>query len=668
MLKQIRIFFFILPILLSLNLLSQEGTPLITNFSFGENSIDNESWAMTQDNEGQMLFANRRGIVSFDGVKWNTILTPNAPLSLFFDDNTNQIFVGCKNNIGILVKGEDGIYKYNSLIVDKQNVGDVEIVTSLNEDIYFYSTSHITSYNLESKEIKQWSADSGEPYTGFFINKADVYVNVDKLGLHRLKGDFKLPVKEGENLFDEKILFFFKYNKSQVLIGTSDDALYLFNGSTLYPYQLESSDYINESILAGGINIDANSFVLSTVTGGCLVIDKESKKTRYTLNYQTGLPDDEIYSMGIDRNKGLWILHEYGMSRVDLKLPIRNINNYPGLEGNLTSIINIDSTIYVSTSEGVYYLTAVENYDEIEVLVKVNEVKKDKEEKGEPKEKQKSFFGFKKGAKETIAVEEKKKEKIWNKIFKKRKKKKRRKSKNDEPKVEGEPIEVVKESVIEKEEETSEDRNKLIRTPVKTVSKFESQKVYALQSISHKYNKIKGIDGKVKQFLHYEDRLLVAANTGLYQVINFEATQVIADRYINFIFQSNIDLNKFFVGTSTGMLTIKNENNEWIIEDRLNDFKENVYSVLELDKNNLWVGCENVAYNILFDNAGYPVNIKPYTFKTDFAERILVRSVFNIPYFFLSTGLYSYNEEKDSILFNAKTNKGFNGQSKYIFS
>ena len=80
------------------------------------------------------------------------------------------------------------------------------------------------------------------------------------------------------------------------------------------------------------------------------------------------------------------------------------------------------------------------------------------------------------------------------------------------------------------------------------------------------------------------------------------------------------------------------------------------------------MGCENVAYHILFDNSGYPVNIKPYTFKTDFTERILVRSIFNIPYFFLSTGLYSYNEKKDSIVYNTNTNKGFTGQSKYIFT
>ncbi|PCJ23291.1 MAG: hypothetical protein COA97_12030 [Flavobacteriales bacterium] len=672
MLKRLSLFLIMASILLSISVFGQEGTPLITNFTFGESSIDNESWAMAQDDEGHMMFANRRGIVSFDGIKWNTILTPSAPMSLFFDDNSHQIFVGCKNNIGYLIKGVDGIYKYASLVANKRNVGDIESIAELNGDIYFYSSNYITRFNIKTKKTKQWPAQAGEPYTGFFINKADVYVNIRQLGLHKLKENLKSPVSGGEQLFNVNILFYFNYSKSQVLIGTSDDSLYLFSGSKLHSFEYESSNYIKESILAGGINIDQNSFVLSTITGGCLVINKRTKKTTYTLNYQTGLPDDEIYSMGIDRNNGLWLLHEYGMSRVDLKLPIRNINHYPGLEGNLTSIIDVDSIIYVSTSEGVYYLTEVKNYEEIEVLVKVNAVKRDKEQKGNTQEKKTSFFGFKKTNNDvSIEENEKKKEKIWNKIFKKRKKKKKKNKKYvEEVEPEPETIEVVVEDVAPEpdvEPEKIKKSSKKTQSVVST-SKIASKKTYALQSISHKYNKIEGLEGKAKQLLEYKDMLLVAANTGLYQIVNFKASQIIADKYVNFIYESKINPNKFYVGTTEGLLVIINNNNEWIIEDKLIDFKENVYSVLELDKNNLWIGCENVAYNIIFDNSGYPVNIKPYTFKTDFTERILVRSVYNIPYFFLSTGLHSYSEKKDSIIYNPKTNKGFTGQSKYIFS
>ncbi|PCI97284.1 MAG: hypothetical protein COB15_08150 [Flavobacteriales bacterium] len=670
MIKWIKFSLFTCSIFLSISLFAQEGTPLITNFTFGETSIDNESWAMAQDKEGHMMFANRRGIVSFDGIKWNTILTPNVPLSLFYDDNSNQIFVGCKNNIGVLIKGLDGVYKYASLVLGNRSVGNVEQVTSLNGNIYFYSSEYVTSFSLETKKIKQWSANSGEPFTGFFTNKTEVYVNVAKLGVHILKENGKTPLKGGEELFDDRIVFFFKYNKSQVLFGTSSNNLYLFTGSKLHHFKIESDGYINENILAGGINIDKNSFVLSTVTGGCLVIDKATKETTYTINYQTGLPDDEIYSMGLDQNYGLWLLHEYGMSRVDLKIPIRNVNHYPGLEGNLTSIINIDSTVYISTSEGVYYLSEVKNYGEIEVLVKRDAIVKERKKADEFKETKKEFVPLQN---EDLALEnEKKKVKIWNKIFKKRKKKRKSKTerkaerKAERKEEKEEAVEEVKPEIEEKVEKIEE----VIKVipQAKPINEYEFKKMYALQSISHKYTKILGIEGKAKQFLHYKDILLVAANTGLYQVSKFEASKIIKNKYINFIAQSKNDLNKFYIGTNSGLLILKNINDKWVVEDKISDFKENIYSVLELDKNNLWVGSENIAYNILFDNSGYPVRIKPYPFKTDFTERILVRSVFNIPYFFLSTGLYSYNKKKDSIVFNSKVNKGFTGQSKYIFS
>jgi class 3 adenylate cyclase/ligand-binding sensor domain-containing protein len=658
----------IVSILFNLHVYSQEGTPLITNFSFGETSIDNESWAMTQDGEGQMMFANRRGIVSFDGMKWNTISTPSAPLSLYYDVNTSQIFVGCKNNIGLLIKGEDGIYQYATLVSDGRNVGDVETITALNDKVYFYSSEYVTCFSLETKKNTQWAANAGEGFTGFFTNKQDVYVNVDKLGLHRLKGNTIVPVRGGEAIFDTRIKFFFKYNKSQVLIGTDRDSLYMFSGSKLLPFKIESDEYIHKSILAGGINLDANCFVLSTINGGCLVIDKKTKKTIHTLNYQTGLPDDEIYSMGVDQNNGLWVLHEYGMSRVDLKLPIRNVNHYPGLEGNLTSIIDVDSSIYVSTSEGVYYLTEVKNFEEIEVLVKINKTKREKEDIYTSEELKKDVLPSNNNNNvEKLVKKEKRKGGIWNKIFKKRKKKSKNKKKQSEEVIlEEEPEIIADELIVEKEIDKHIKREALQSS--KENLEYESKKIYALQSISHKYNKIKGIDSKVKQLLAYKDVLLVAANTGLYEINNFKATQIIKDRYINFIFQSKDEHSKFYVGTSNGLLVLRQIDGSWVVEDKMSEFSENVYSVLELDKNNLWIGAENVAYSVLLDNAGNPVKIKPYTFETDFTERILVRSIFNIPYFFLSTGLYNYNQKSDSLVFNSKINQRFKGQSKYIFS
>lgn len=656
------------------NLFAQTGTPLITNFSFGESSIDNESWAVAQDKNGQMLFANRRGIITFDGIQWNAISTPSVPLSLYHDPLSSKIYVGCKNNIGYLQKTKNGKYVYKSIKSAIKDYGDVTQISSIENDIYFYSSHCVTKYSTKNLECSFWKAALGEPFQGIIINNNNVYVNVSKLGLHQLKNNLIVPIKNGFKLIDHNILFYFRYSRAQTLIGTSKDSLYLFNGNQIDPYLFDSYDYIHENILTGGIDVDAENFVLSTVTGGCLVIDKKSSKSIYTLNYQTGLPDDEVYSLGIDRNKGLWLLHEFGMTRVDLKLPIRNFNCYPGLEGNLTSLIEHDSTLFISTSEGVFYLNEVKNYNEIEVLIKVNDEKKEKERsssliKGLTNDSQ-EIENSKNNKEET----KEKKGSFLGKLFGKKKKKgKDKKGKSDENESEEtNDEEVANEEIIETEElekSLPEKTSKRV-APKKTSSnsEYEKQKIYALQSITHRFKKIDKIDGKVKQFEPFDNKLLIACNTGLYQIENYKASVIIPNTYINHIHRAKSNHNKFYIGTNQGIYIIKYNNGKWDVLDHFRDFKENVYSILELNKNNIWVGSENIAYNIVIDNSEYPVNIKSYKIKSDFTERILVRNVYGIPYFFLSTGLYSYNQEKDSVLYNTKTNKGFTGQSKYIFT
>lgn len=657
MIKKLRQLFLLFFISCSINAYSQEGTPLITNFSFGESSIDNESWAMTQDVDGQMLFANRRGIVTFDGMNWNTINTPSVPLSLYFDPTSSKVFVGCKNNIGMLQKEKSGIYKYISLNKEVESLGNIEQMTSVNEYVYFYSSSCVTRFSTKTKEIKKWAASIGEPYTGFIVNIDKIYVNIDKLGLHLLQENSIKPIQGGAKFNANKILFYFRYNRVQTLIGADNDSIYLFNGTSIAPYfseYFESNKYIKENILAGGIDIDQNSFALSTLTGGCVIIDKNTHTSTYTINYQTGLPDDEVFSLGVDRNKGLWVLHEYGMSRVDLNLPVRNINNYPGLEGNLTSLIGIDTVIYVSTSKGVYYLTEVKNYDDIEVLINAKEKAANK--KDDELERDKN----------SIINDDENKTGIFGKLFGKNKDKKKNKRTNEATEEES----LTETIVVEKEKKESNKKvtkknSSALNNPI---SKYETKKNYVLKSISHRFIKIVGVEGKTKQLVQYGNKLLVASNTGLYQIENFRTTQIISDKYVHYICQAKMNNHKFYIGTSDGLLIAENQKGKWIIKDVLDDFNVNVYSILELHGNNLWIGSENVAYNILFDKSDNPVNIKSYPIKSNFTERILVRNVFGIPYFFLSTGLHSYNAEKDSILFNKKTNKGFIGQSKYIFS
>jgi len=86
--------------------LAQDGSAYITNFNLSESIYSNQNWAIVQDNDEVMVFANRRGILTYDGAYWQEITLPDIIFSLAADTQRNRIYAGCRNGFGYLSKDE----------------------------------------------------------------------------------------------------------------------------------------------------------------------------------------------------------------------------------------------------------------------------------------------------------------------------------------------------------------------------------------------------------------------------------------------------------------------------------------------------------------------------------------------------------------------------------
>ena len=80
--------------------------------------------------------------------------------------------------------------------------------------------------------------------------------------------------------------------------------------------------------------------------------------------------------LGYDKSGGLWLSHQFGLTRADLNLPVGNFSIYHGLKGNLTTSLKHNNELYVATSEGVFYLAKVKSYSQTDVLVKNENIKR----------------------------------------------------------------------------------------------------------------------------------------------------------------------------------------------------------------------------------------------------------------------------------------------------
>jgi serine phosphatase RsbU (regulator of sigma subunit) len=576
---------------------SQQGSPLLTNF-VESREIENQSWAICQDENNVMLFANRKGILTFDGQDWETVSMPVVPYAMQKNPTDAKIYVGGDNNYGFLEKDPSGKYRYVSLSGDSSETGTITRIVFSDSLAWFYSDRSISRYNLANNTLElRLRTQYGKPYTGIFITPKNTFINVYGSGLYRLESDTLFPIVTGYLTEYTDILFSLPYNNTMVLVGLSNGSLSLFDGIKYYNYTVKDEGYLKDNILSDGIMLDDSAYAFSTLDGGALVIEKKGGKVLFTINNQNALPDDEVFAIGLDNGGGLWLSHQYGLTRADLTLPVSNFSIFPGLKGNLTSVLKYNKELYVATSEGIFYLGEVRNYSEVEVFVK-----------SEAKAPEQSSPA-------TTAPQEKKsgKKNLLSRIFGK-------KTIQQEPAT---PVTVAPQIPVQ-------------QVTRKTVSR--------LKSINFIYRKVEGFNEKCRQLVSTPYGILAATNRGLFVINNHKASPVVSNRYINFISWTPSG-DKYYAGANDGYFNISYRNGKWQTEVPDPDFFNPVFSGFRQEQT-LWLGGDNTVYKTeITEETGETGEriYKTLSVENEYPQRYAIDLINDSVFLFMESGVYNFN-------------------------
>ncbi len=611
---------------------AQEGAPLLTNFKESV-EIENQNWAICQDDNNVMLFANRRGILAFDGQSWNFIPIPTIPYSLKYSPVERKVYVGGDNNYGYLARDDKGIYRYHSISGDSSLVGLISRIILTDSTVYFYSEQSISRHNIKTEKLELRLREKDNMlFTGMFITPKNTFINVFSKGLYRLESDTLFPIVTGYMLENEEILFSLPYNKNLVLLGKSNGELTLFDGIKFYNYPIKDDGYLRQSILSEGLAISDSLYAFSTLDGGALVVEKKSGKLICTINYVNGLPDDEIFALGVDNNNGLWLSHQYGLTRADLRLPIGNFSIYPGLKGNLITSLWHNNELYVASSEGVFYLKEIKKYSEVEVLVQ-NEAAAGMIDQPVVRNAP---------VQQLMKEPQKTRKSIFAKIFGKK----------------------------AEQQVTQEQQLHVITPPVMKLQEPKYVKKIAgrLKSINWVFTKVDGLNEKCKQMISAGNEILATTNKGLYVISGHYAKVIVNDRYINSL-SSGSKNNKYYVGSAEGYFYVTpDKSGKWkvVYPDKL--FTHPIYSIISTDENNIWAGSDDIVYKISITDVNSSVNFQQYSIKSDLPQRCTVRYVNDTVFLFTLSGVSYFDKGSDSFKEYNKKYSNIGSRIKYILS
>jgi len=595
---------------------AQEGAPFLTHFKESR-EIENQSWAICQDINHVMLFANRKGILSFDGQDWLSVRIPTIPFSMKEDPVSGKVFIGGDNSFGFLEKSPTGSYNYVALPKDTSDIGIITKIVVSDSLVWFYGDKSVNKYNTDNGKLElRLKSKDNNAFTGLFVTPKNTFVNVMNKGLYRIESDTLFPLVTGYLTEKLDILFSLPYNNSMALVGLSDGRLSLFDGLKYYDYQIKDDGYLKNNVLSDGISIGDSLYAFSTLDGGALVIDKKSGKIRFTINNQNELPDDEVFAIGMDRSGGLWLSHQYGLTRADLNLPVGNFSIYPGLKGNLTTSLWHNNELYVATSEGVFYLTEVKNYTEVQIFKNASAAINQKQSEKAPaaQRTRKNFFA---------------------RIFGKK---------------------TVEEKSTADQKKSATQNN---------VTSSTSKSISTLKSINYVFRKVDGLNEKCRQLVSTSNGILAASNKGLYTISDHKATIIADNHYINSISWKPVDEN-YYIAAGDGYFSVKYLNGRWISDVPDSKFTSSVYSVIKTKNSTLWLGVDNAALRLDSENIG----TEKYTrisIKNDFPQRYILELVNDSVFLYTESGIFYYDKGTEGFIQSKRDSISSGSKIKYLY-
>jgi len=336
------------------------GFPLYRNYTpadYGDD-LDSQNWAVTQDAQGVIYVANQDGVLAYDGERWRLILTERQTLArTLIRDQEGRIFVGAYGEVGFLSPDSSGTQKFVSLIdeIDPglRDFGHTWSGAATSEGVYFQAR-HVL-FRWDGSTMTSWKTGEDTRFTEVFSVRDTLYVAQENKGLRKLDGDRLVAVDGGEFFANARPTVVLPAGRDGLLVGTVRNDLYVRDGDRFSPFDSEASRFLKNNEISDGVLLPDGTYAIATFWGGVVIMDRQGRTVRI-LNEDAGLIDNDVKSLFVDRQSGLWMACEMGLARAEVMAPLAIYDERAGLDGLAYSLARHNGILHVGTSAGVFRL------------------------------------------------------------------------------------------------------------------------------------------------------------------------------------------------------------------------------------------------------------------------------------------------------------------------
>ncbi|MBT1688981.1 ligand-binding sensor domain-containing protein [Dawidia soli] len=335
-----------------------EGLPYIRHYSRQDYGSSPFNWGIVQDRRGVVYVANNYNLLQFDGNTWRSTPLPNRTVvrSLALDKN-GTVYYGGQADFGYLqpdARGELSFVSLKSYIKPREQAfADVWKILVTEQGVVFCTSAGLYTWQHDSVRFFRLDPEAAGLTSYFYVSRR-LFVCRQRQGIAEFKDHELVTVPHSETLARYNVTGMLPAAGNRMLVATQQHGLFMYDGySSFTPWSPESAPFFRNNTVVSAAAIPGG-YILGSSHHGMLMLGDDGTP-RLHLHRDNGLQHNGIEYIYPDNNGNLWLALRDGIDYVEINSPFTRLSTASGLAGaGFTSWIE-DGTVYLGTSEGLYY-------------------------------------------------------------------------------------------------------------------------------------------------------------------------------------------------------------------------------------------------------------------------------------------------------------------------
>ena len=338
--------------------------PIITNYSVKEygNHAGIQNWDISQDDNGQIIIANNKGILLFDGYTWKNVVIPGNIIIRSVMSDGDRIYIGSFEEFGYFSKDKFGAYIYTSLSdkITDFPMGNEEVwkIIKFKGKIYFQTFN--SAFIYDGKNVTAIHDSNIQPLY-FHVVDNKIFAQAINGDYYQFDGkQYTLKVKRVN--YDNDYIIEAQKLGDKLLLFTENKGIYSVKDGEWQKFHTDIDSQLHSERVNRAIVTPDSTIVVGTIFNGIYALNSEGHLL-WHYNVENGLLNNSVLHLSCDRDGNIWAALDNGVALIhtstsfSILVPDRNDMQV----GMIYDIFIAPEQVMMATNQGFYsYSSATE--------------------------------------------------------------------------------------------------------------------------------------------------------------------------------------------------------------------------------------------------------------------------------------------------------------------